>query len=113
MKTVVCWRIIATSTTARSTKQEAVVHIGIVHMIKALYYMSKIFRLAPFKLTKNRFTETVLLKKLRDTLLYKLWFLFMLLLIILGGAMDLSEVSKCILSNAMFVGAFTFPSCPP
>lgn len=78
-------------------KRAAALHIRIVHVIKVLYYISKTFGLASFKLTENRVTGEVLLNtKLRDKLLNNFWFFFILSLMILGAIMDFNAVWKII-----------------
>lgn len=87
-------------------------HIGIMHVIKALYYISKIFGLAPFKLTGNYVTKGVLFNtKLRDNLLNNFWFLLILSLIILGTMMDITGNSEVFLKKEFLVGALTTIVC--
>jgi hypothetical protein len=86
-------------------KPAAAMHIGTVHVIKALYYISKVFGLAPFKLTGNCVTKGVLFNtKLRDNLLNNFWFILILSLIILGTVMDIRVNPNFFLNKEVLVG---------
>jgi hypothetical protein len=78
-------------------KKEAISTVGgrTMHTVKAFYYGSKLFGLAPFKLrTQNITREVILDTKLRENVFYSLWSLFLLILMILGGIMQTNVMIK-------------------
>jgi hypothetical protein len=51
-------------------KEEATVGVGIMHTVKALYYISKLFGLAPFKLRTQHITRKLFIDtNLRENVL--------------------------------------------
>jgi 7tm Chemosensory receptor. len=85
-------------------KRTAAMHIGMANVNKILYYVSKIFGLAPFKLTENHVRKRVLLNtKLSDNLLNNFWCLFILSLMILGAIMQFSVFSKLVFTKVLLV----------
>jgi hypothetical protein len=87
-----------------------------MHTVKALYYVSKMFGLAPFKLRIKLITGNVFFeKKLRENALYSFWSLFLLILMIFGGIMQINVMIKSITGGASFVIAFAlqFSYVPP
>jgi hypothetical protein len=89
-------------------KQEATVGVGEMHTVKALYYISKLFGLAPFKLRTQHITRKVKLDtKLRENVLYSLWSLFLLILMTFGGIMQINVMIKSITGGTRLVRAFS------
>jgi hypothetical protein len=89
-------------------EQEATVGVGTMRTVKALYYISKLFGLAPFKLKTQHITRKVVFDtNLRENVFYILWFLFILILMIFRGFMQINETIKRISESAKFVRAFS------
>jgi hypothetical protein len=86
-----------------------------MHAIEVMYYIFKVFGLAPFKLRKERLRRKVILNtELRENLLYNVWLLLLLSLIIFGGIKQFIVVLKFSSTGVVSVGAFStlisFPS---
>jgi hypothetical protein len=78
-----------------------------MHAVKALYYVCKLFGLAPFKLRMEHITRKVIfVTKLGENVFYSLWSLFLLILMILGGIMRINAIIKGISEGAKLVTAF-------
>jgi hypothetical protein len=78
-----------------------------MHTVKALYYVSKLFGLAPFKLRTHHITRNVIFEtKLRENVLYSLWSLFLIIMMIFGEIMQINMVIKCITESKNFVREF-------
>jgi hypothetical protein len=92
----------------RSTaNQELTVGFGTMHTVKALYYVSKLFGLSPFKLRTHHFTLKVIFEtKLRENVLYSLWSLFLIIMMIFGEIIQINMVIKSITASKNFVGDF-------
>jgi hypothetical protein len=89
-------------------KQEATVGVGTMRKVKALYYASKLFGLAPFKLrTQHIALKVIFDTKLRENVLYTLWSLFLLILMIFGGIMQINLIIKRISEGAKLVSVFS------
>jgi hypothetical protein len=79
-----------------------------MHAVKASYYVSKMFGLAPFKLRTQHITKKVTFDtNLRQNVLYSLWHLFLLILMIFGGIMQINWIIKRISEGAMLFKAFS------
>jgi hypothetical protein len=89
-------------------KPDATVGVGTMHTVKALYYVSKLFGLAPFKLKTQHITPKVIFDtKLRENVLYSLWSLFLLIMMIFRGFMQINAIIKRISEGALLVKAFS------
>jgi hypothetical protein len=79
-----------------------------MHTVKALYYISKLFGLAPFQLKMQHITRKAIFDtKLRENVLYSLWSLLLLILMIFGGFMQIKGIIKSITGGATLVIAFS------
>jgi hypothetical protein len=75
-----------------------------MHAIKALYYISRLFGLAPFKLRNQHITRKVICDtKLRGNALYSFWSLFLLILMVFGGIMQINVIIECYSERERFV----------
>jgi hypothetical protein len=89
-------------------KREGTVGAGTMHTVKALYYISKLFGLAPFKLRTQHITRKVICDtKLRDNVLYSLWSLFLLILMIFGGITEINKIINRISEGVILVAEFS------
>jgi hypothetical protein len=96
----------------KTMDQEATVCVGTMRTVKTLYYVSKLFGLAPFKLKTQHITRKVIFDtKLRENVLYSLWSLFLLILMTFKGIMQINVTIKRISEGAMLVKAFSVQFC--
>jgi hypothetical protein len=92
----------------KTMDQEATVCVGTVRTVKTLYYVSKLFGLAPFQLKTEQITRKVMFDtKLRENVLYKLWSLFLLILMIIKGITRINMTIKRISEGAILVKEFS------